>query len=494
MFEKITPEQAGISSNAILRFIESTEACGARTHGFLFMKGDKLFAEGYYKPFHETFCHRMYSETKSFVGVAVGLLEEEGKLSLNDKIVDYFSDKIDAALPKYLSEQTVEEMLKMTTVGEPSWWFASGDPDRVHQYFNEPRKTRPSGTLWEYDSPASQVLCELAERLSGKPLLEYLKEKLFNEMGTFRNARMLKTPSGASWGDSAMICTLRDMASFGRFVMNYGTWNGKRLMNEEYLRKATSKMVDNKENEYGSAYGIYGYGYQIWHIDGDGFAFVGMGDQLTVCYPKQDLLFACMSDNQGTSLARNKIFSLLTEYILPNLSKEPLPQNRESQLKLTKKINDLELFRVNGLPDSPLREKLNGSEYLCNENPMGISKFSFVFFDEESGEFRYTNKQGEKTIPFGVNRNVFGRFPQYGYSKEYGAMKTTDGHMYKDAVSFAWLQENKISLCVQIIDDYFGNMNAIFAFNGDVASANFTSTAENFLFEYRGKLVAKRSN
>ena len=240
MFEKITPEAAGISSKTVTEFIKKLEKRGAATHGLLFMKGEKIFTEAYWKPFHKDFCHRMYSQTKSFVGVAIGLLEEEGKLSLDDKIAGYFPEKIDGELLEYLAELTIREMLTMTTSGEPYSWFLAGDPDRTHLYFNYARKTHPSGTVWKYDSSGSQVLCALVEKLAKKPLLDYMKEKLFDEMGVFQTATVLKAPNGDSWGDSAMVCTLRDMAAFGRLVMNYGVWQGKRLINGEYLHEATS--------------------------------------------------------------------------------------------------------------------------------------------------------------------------------------------------------------------------------------------------------------
>lgn len=494
MFEKITPEQAGIPSKVISNFLDILENCEARTHGLLFMKDGKIFAEGYYKPFNKDFCHRMYSQTKSFVGVAIGLLEEEGKLKLNDKIIDYFPEKIDGELPEYLSEQTIEHMLTMTTVGEPSWWFAAKDKDRVHQYFNEKRekeKNKVPGTLWEYDSAGSQVLCALVEKLSGKTLLEYLKEKLFNEMGVFKTAKILKTPSGESWGDSGMICRLRDVAAFGQFVMNYGVWNGKRLMNENYLKRATSKIVDNREEGFYS-YGVFGYGYQIWRVGGNGFAFIGMGDQITICYPDKNFIFSCISCNQGTTYPRNVIFTAVRDYILPNMSDTPIEEDVLEQNKLYDRLENLSLYASVGNEDSPYREKINKIRYVCDENPMGISEFTFVFKDKTQGEFLYKNKQGEKVIPFGVNHNVFGKFPQYGYSQEVGGLTTTNGHLYDDAVSFAWLQENKIILNVQIIDDYFGNMSAIFAFNDNKATARFSSAAENFLFEYKGLLTAVR--
>ena len=74
MFEKITPEQAGISSRRIADYISVLERRGFATHSLLMMKGDKIFAEYYWAPFHKDFCHRMYSQTKSYVGIAIGLV------------------------------------------------------------------------------------------------------------------------------------------------------------------------------------------------------------------------------------------------------------------------------------------------------------------------------------------------------------------------------------------------------------------------------------
>ena len=493
MFEKITAEQAGISSESVIKFIKKLEKRGATMHGILFMRGDKIFAEGYWKPFHQDFCHRMYSQTKSFVSVAIGLLEEEGKICLDDKIIDYFSEKIDGEIPDYLRQQSIREMLTMTTVGEGEWWFTSNDLDRTHLYFNSPREMHPSGTIWKYDSSGSQVLCSLVEKLSKKTLLEYLQDKLFKEMGVFQTASILKTPNGDSWGDSAMLCTLRDMVAFGKLVMDYGVWNGKRLMNEKYLRQATSAIVHNAITGNESTY-FQGYGYQIWRVCGNGFAFIGMGDQLTVCYPEKKLIFACVSDNQGSNnLFREMIFSDLEDMFVDEIKDEALPKNREAEKKLNDLTSGLKLRAIKGLDDSIFREELNGAIYECSENAMGIKCFSFIFHDKYTGEFHYTNAQGSKTIPFGVNCNVFGKFPQLGYANERGAVATTDGFMYDDAVSFAWTNKKELMLFVQVIDKYFGNMSAKFSFKKDEVYAVFNKTAEFFLMEYEGELIGKKS-
>ncbi len=494
MFEKITPEEAGISSDRIVQYINRIEKRGAIMHDILLMRNGKIVTENYWAPFHKDFLHRMYSQTKSYTSIAIGLLEEEGKLSLDQRIVDIFPDKINGEICEYLKEQTIRQMLTMTTVGNPDYWFTSSNPDRTHLYFNERKAPmHPAGTVWEYDSPGSQVLSATVERLSGMKTFDYLKKKLFDKMGTFKNARILQTRNGDSWGDSALLCTARDMASFAQLLMQGGVWEGERLMNERYIKDATSKQVDNSEFWYNGCF-YHGYGYQIWRTEQNGFAFVGMGDQLTVCLPDRGIVFVLNADHQGTnSILDEQIINAFFDLIIDNLSDTPLPENKEALARLEERTANLMLRAENGLPDTDFRRELSGAVYDCEDNPMGITEFCFNFADDgKSGEFCYKNAQGEKRIPFGTNHNVFGKFPELGYSNERGGLRTTDGFMYDDAVSLAWLDERKLIITVKIIDKYFGTMSGVFAFRDDLAAAQFRKSAEDFLDKYNGDLSAKK--
>jgi len=305
MYEKITPEEAGISSLAVKEYIEGLNRHNLAMHAVLMMKGDKIFSESYWEPFHKDYCHRMYSVTKSFVSMGIGCLVDEGKLKLDDRVHEFFKDRYTRELPKYLEEQTVRDMLLMTTCGSSGSWFSSDDPDRTHFYFENNKADHPSGTYWSYDSAGSQVLCSLVERLAGMPLLEYLKQKLFDKMGTFETAEVLKAPNGDSWGDSALICTARDLASAGLLMMRGGEWNGEQLISREYVEEACSALVDNREGAHLTSF-HEGYGYQIWRAEEDSFAFNGMGCQLLICVPKKEFIFVCNADNPQNPDARHR--------------------------------------------------------------------------------------------------------------------------------------------------------------------------------------------
>ena len=492
LFDKITPEEAGISSAEVAEYIDFLERHRCNMHSVLMMKGDKLFAEYYWAPFHRDFSHRMYSQTKSYVGLAIGLLMDEGKLTLDDTIVSHFPEKIEREVPPYLAKQTIRDMLMMCTCGTHPSWFTSGDPDRTHWYLNNISADHPSGTTWKYDSTGSQVLCSLVEKLSGMRLLDYLRTKIFDKIGTFRNAEVLQCANGDSWGDSALLCTSRDMASCARFVMNYGTWNGERLLSESYLREAASPLADNSYFAYDEAFSN-GYGYKIWCTEEGGFAFSGMGDQYTIMLPKQDLIFVCTADDQGYAAARHYIIDGFFEKIVRKIADKPLAADKTAEKLLAERTADLRLIVAYGEKNSPLSAQISGKEYVCDENPTGITRFRFDF-TENGGVFRYTNAQGDKEIPFGMGENVFAKFPQLGYSNDFGSLRTTDGFMYDAAFSAAWRQcGQRLAIRVQVIDRYFGTAMFFFTFKGKEVHVQMLKSAEDFLNEYVGNFIARQA-
>lgn len=483
MFQNVTPESIGISSKKVLEFIKTLDAYHFCTHSFIMARGKEIFAEGYYAPFTKEFKHRMYSVSKSFVSIAIGLAVEDGLLSLDDKMVTFLPEYMDENTNSLLENMTIREMLTMETCKDlRTWWFASGTNDRCEVYFRE-AADRISGTIWTYDSPASFLLTAIVEKLTEKPFLEYLKERFLEKGGFSSDAYCLQCPGGYSFGDSGIMCTARDLLVFARFVMDGGVIDGVRYMNEEYLTQATRKHVSNGHD--GSiAYDSYGYGYQIWKAPNDGFAFIGMGDQFAICDREKDFIFIINSDNQGHSPVTSTIlYHVLYDLIINNLG-NPLEENPNEYEKLEEYIRNLKLFSLNDNIFSDYAEEINGSTYKLDDNRMGIE---YVHFDlnGDEGVLTYKNAQGVKRLPFGFGHNVFGKFPQENYP-DLVATVPEPGNMYDCAVSADWPEERKLRIKIQIIDKYFGNASMEFGFKGNEVGVFMTKNAEAFLEEYSG--------
>lgn len=479
-----TPEAIGVSSENIEKFIRRLEENHLATHSLILARGNQIFFENYWKPFHSEFLHRMYSVSKSFVAIAIGFLEQDGLIDLADRISKYFAKELENQPDENMHNQTIRHMLMMSTAKAPQGWFTAHTEDRVQFYFdNDTKFSRPSGTLFEYDSPGSFVLCALVERLTGMPFMEYLREKLFREIGVSEMAYCLKCPGGHSWGDSAVLCRPIDLFLVARFMLNGGRWNGKQILNEEFVKAATTKQIDN--NYLGiNDWNTQGYGYLFWMTYQNSFFFNGMGSQYAVCVPKQDLIMVINSDNQGKEAVRKIIMDGFFELIVNQAGDTSLAENPVGYTKLTDYAGELKLLIQPGEKHSSWEQKINGVTYQMNANPMGISRFC-ITFEGEKGCFAYTNEQGDKKIYFGLGYNEFGVFPEEGYSSEVGS-RYAPGNYYKCAASAAWTEESKLQIMVQIIDRYFGNMTITLGFKDKEVGVFMHKTAEYFLEEYQG--------
>ncbi len=482
MLYTASPESVGISSEKVLKFIKTLEANRLHTHSLLLARGNAVFCEKYYAPFDRDFKHRMYSVSKSFVSVAIGLLIEDGKLSLDDTFVSFFPAYTAGMDDPWFEEMTIRDALTMCTC-TPAMpdWFTSGTKDRTEIYFKG-HSTMIPGTRFQYDSPGSYMLGVIVETITGKPFLTFLQERFLNAIGFSPDAYCVQCPGGHSFADSGILCTARDLWRFARFVMNGGTWNGVSYMNEDYLRAATARQVSNNTRDL-DHYGGYGYGYQIWKTPRDGFAFIGMGDQFAVCDPATDTILIINSDNQGDPFSRSVLYQALYGLIVEEMG-DPLPENAAALAALRA---DEQSGTLRFLPrgcDSAFASELAGRTYRLQKNNMQIQWFRFEF-EEDGGVLHYENAQGVKSLPFGLGRNVFGKFPEEGYA-DLVATVGEPGHRYDCAVSAAWQEERKLHLCVQIIDKYFGNCNMVFSFKDDRVVVIMQKVAEAFLNEYQG--------
>ncbi len=481
----ITPERAGLSSRDLLAFYQELDAHNLSTHAVMMSRGDALFTECYYAPFHKDFKHRMYSVSKSFVAVAVGFCLQDGLLRLSDHLLDFFEDYVKAGKVKVQHNSSIEDMLKMQTTIEGSMnWFKVVEDDRTAVYFDAPAVKHP-GAIFSYDSSATYMLGVIVERVTGKPFLEYLKDKALREIGFSEDAYCLQCPGGNSWGDSGVMCTATDLLLFARFVLNKGTWQGKRYLNAEFLEKAVSAL--GCTNIYGFFDHDTSYGYLFWGSPKGCFAMNGMGCQVALCDPVHDLVFVINSDNQGNPHGYQQLFEPFYRHVFDKLTPngQSLPEDPEAQAELAAYLADRKLFFLPGATQNPWSERVAGKVFECDENAMGLKWFRLDFAGDV-GTFTYENAQGEKSFVFGFGHNEFGKFPEEGYSDLVGTVYEP-GHYYDAAFSADWPVENNLRIRVQIIDKYFGNMGILIGFvDENTVSLRMEKKAEAFLNEYRG--------
>ena len=347
-----TPESQGVSSSAILRWVEACEMTAATNgfrqgfvHGFVIVRHGKVIAEGSWAP-QDTLNepHMLYSHSKSFTATAIGFLVDDGKLDIDERIVDLFLDRLPVQTSDNLRQLRVRDLLTMNTGVEKT--DAERDDirgDWIRAILANEFQHLP-GTVFRYDSAATHLLAAIVERKSGRKLMDFLEERLFRPLD-MRSPWSTVSPQGVACGGWGMNMTTRDMAKFGQFLLQKGVWEGKRLLSSEWIELATarqtwsSKIVVASQTIGSGSDWAQGYGFQFWRCRHGAFRADGASGQLTVVFPKED---AVVSIHAGLGDMQREL-DLIWQYLLPAFGDKVLPKNSTASSALAAKCATLAL-------------------------------------------------------------------------------------------------------------------------------------------------------
>lgn len=362
-----TPESQGISSRAIRAWIDRCEKDVDALHGFVFLRHGRLVAEGYWKPYERDRTHMLYSHSKSFTATAVGFLVDEGKVDLDERVVDVFPEKLPKDPSENLRAMRVRDLLTMNTGSERDSTgpiSAASDGDWVRAFMAHPVERRP-GTWFVYNTGATYMLSALVERRSGEKLMDFLAKRLFRPIG-IEKAWSTTCPKGVACGGYGMNMTTRELALFGQFCLQRGSWDGRRLLSEDWIALMTSKQTETRHSPDGD-WGR-GYGFQFWRCVPRGvYRADGARGQYTVVMPEQD---AVLSITAGVGDMQKEL-SLVWELLLPAMKDAPLPEDELGREELKGKCASLCLPMVNGAKEGGLSVVM-GKEFVFESNGRGI--------------------------------------------------------------------------------------------------------------------------
>ena len=329
------PEAKGISASCIIDTLSEIDIRGISMHSFLLCKDDCLVAEGYYAPVKKNDLHRMFSVTKSFVSIAIGLLQEEGRLSLDDSIVKFFPEYVPNTCEAHpwLLATTIRDMLSMRSCHASTTYDKfSSKTDWVKSFFTVAPTHKP-GTVFHYDTSATHTLCALVEKLTNMKMLDYLRNKVLNEIGFSKDAYCLTDGFGVSMGGSGLMATSRDLMCFALLILHNGNLNGKQYISADYIKEATSFQTATcvtgpipSESQ--------GYGLQFWIGEHNSIVCYGMGGQLAILLPEYNTAIVTTADTQGYQGGNQVIYDAIFRHILPELEKRQSPWTPSDEEKL----------------------------------------------------------------------------------------------------------------------------------------------------------------
>lgn len=277
----------GVDPVALARYIDSMMAV-PRTdiHHLMVLRHGKVIAEVHPTPYEAGDLHTLFSCSKTFAALAVGIAVDENRLRVSDRVVTFFPDKLPPAVSPALGALTVHDLLTMHSGITPTDSIRNFNDDWLAAFLARPVD---ADAPYQYDSMCTFVLSAIVQRVTGMTMLDYLKDRLFTPMG-ITTLDWESSPDGITTGGWGLRLQAESQAKLALLINNRGNWQGRQLVSEAWIDEMCRKQIDPKPETTPPTEGNQGYGYQIWMCRMEGALRAdGAFAQYIIMVPRLDL-------------------------------------------------------------------------------------------------------------------------------------------------------------------------------------------------------------
>ena len=305
----------------------------------------------------ENTIYRVGSITKAFTALGLLKLQEQGKLKLNDNLVDYVSSDYFQNPWEDESPVTIEQLLEhtagFTDIGTAE--FAHQDPRSISLQDGLSFNRQHHLVQWEpglhssYSNLDIGLAGAVIEKISGVSYDDFLKNEVLIPLN-MNNSSTLLTPQVAtnlakgydSSGEGeieywhlllrpfgALNSSPKEMANFLQMLINRGRFN-----NLPYLTNASIKRMEKPDTTLAAKAGLlFGYGLANYSSEHGGFIFHGHGGTASGYKARFDYLLENKSGyvvmtSSNNSAAINAIYTALRDYLVSDLEIKKPPESQ----------------------------------------------------------------------------------------------------------------------------------------------------------------------
>lgn len=291
-------------------FVKQIESAGLNLHGIMVTQSGTILGEHHWI---QDAPHELRSLSKSFTSCAVGIAIDEGRLSLDDKVVDFFAEQLPHSIDERIRHLSIQHLLTMAHGRNESIMLSPqrakiSEPDWVRYFLGYPLDDKP-GKTFVYDTGATYMLSAVIQQITGQTLRDYAADRLFAPLG-IKNPRWDTCPMDRSLGGAGLYVTVGDISRFGNMLLNNGNWEGTQIVSEAYVMQATTKQIETGEGGAGPDWTL-GYGYQFWMCPHGAYRGDGADGQFCIVVPELAAVIAITAQESRMQDVLNAVWATI---------------------------------------------------------------------------------------------------------------------------------------------------------------------------------------
>lgn len=228
------------------KVVRDINGLGLNLYDFALCTDEGIFAHKF-QPCNA--CNDSYSVAKAFIMTAIGLLEDDGLLRVEDKIYPYFEQDFPLDADEKWREVTIENALTHTIGFDKGFLDIDAEDARAYptdDYLSivlSHKLALKPGEKYVYSDAAFYLLSRLISRVAGKNADELLRERIIRPL-RFREIAWSRCPQGYPMGATGLYAGASDIVKLGWLYLNGGVYDGKRLLSKSWVDQALAKQYE----------------------------------------------------------------------------------------------------------------------------------------------------------------------------------------------------------------------------------------------------------
>lgn len=343
-WEIASPDSVGMDRAQLCTIAARLEQRATKVHSVVVVRHGKLVFEqyfpGYDQPWgqpegqHEftaTTKHDMRSVTKSVTSLLVGIAIDRKLIAgVDEPVLKFFPDTAavkqpgwDAIMLRHLLTMSSgikwDEALAWTDPKNDGPHLVS-EADPIGYVLARP-VIAPPDVLWTYNGGGTELLGNILEHVSGKPLEAFAREALFQPLG-ITDVEWKAYKNGKIAAAAGLRLRPRDAAKIGQLILNRGQWNGQQVVSADWI----AQSITPRFQAVGYFGGTLFYGYQWWMgrslAGGKDITWVaafGWGGQRIFIVPELDLVMMTTTAQYGQPKEGLAAIDILSNIVIPSV-------------------------------------------------------------------------------------------------------------------------------------------------------------------------------
>lgn len=304
---------------AFAAYLQAVSDSHEDLHSVMVLQHGKVLEEKQIAP--DT-AHIMNSVSKTFTATAVGFAIEEGKLHLEDRIVELFPESVPENVQERVKQITIRHLLTMNSghAVDPTYAVRQGDGDWIKAFMEWPVEYEP-GTCYCYNSLGTYLLSAAVQAVTGQKIVDYLDSRLWKPLGIAKPFWQ-ESPGGINTGGWGLYLHTEDLARMGLTLLGGGVFQGKQVIPASWVAEMGRYQVPsvpagvNEQEVQASAMNkdwVQGYGYQMWRCRHNAFRADGANGQYIIILPDCDAVIVTTAHIPNMA----EEIQLIWDYLLP---------------------------------------------------------------------------------------------------------------------------------------------------------------------------------